>query len=89
MEIVAPQPATIVGATLTQETPIGLVNGSNTSFFVTHEPIFVVSDTKHLIEVNNISDMGGNGYTYNIFTGEIVVSLDAPPQYFIVSYYNA
>ena len=75
------------GASLTEETPTGDVDGSNTTFTVSNEPVFVVVDTRHLVNVANVSDVGGNGYTYN--AGTIQVSSDAPPLYFIRSYYNA
>lgn len=75
------------GATLTEETPTGDVDGSNTTFSVDHTPVFIVVDTRHLVESSNVSDYGGNAYTFS--GGTIEVSADAPPLYFIKSYYNA
>lgn len=67
------------GTTLTAEVPVGTVNGSNTSFTVSHTPLFIIIDGMFKIV--------GQGYTFSNPT----ITTDAlnPPVNFIESYYNA
>lgn len=67
------------GATLTAEVPVGTVNGVNTTFTVSHTPVFVIIDAMHRID--------GQGYTY--FAPTIETDALTPPSQFIISYYNA
>lgn len=67
------------GSALTAEIPTGSVNGSNTTFTVSNEPLFVVIDGLHR--------RAGKGYTYS--GGTITVDPLSPPNYDIISYYNA
>lgn len=52
-------------------TPGGLVNASNTSFTVTAEPKFVISD--------GVTYVAGSGYSYLA----LVITMDVPPSMFI------
>jgi hypothetical protein len=52
---------------VTVETPVGLVNASNTVYTVTAEPKFVVAD--------NATYFNGAGYTYNA----LQITMDIPP----------
>lgn len=65
-------------AILTSETPIGAVNGSNVTFTVSNEPLYIVSDS-------NIR-VSGQGYTYS--GGTITMEATLAPVQFIISYYN-
>ena len=60
------------GSSLTQETPTGTVNGSNTTFTVAHQPVFIVVDGMVRPLVTTITDINGNGFTYS--AGTITVS---------------
>jgi hypothetical protein len=71
--------STGTGSTLTQETPLGTVDGSNTTFIVTHPPVFVIIDGNFRVS--------GFGYTY--LAGTISVDPLAPPVQDIRSFYNA
>lgn len=64
---------------ISSETPTGAVNGSNTSYTVANEPLFVIIDGMFRIS--------GQGYTYAALT----ISVDplAPPVQYIKSYYSA
>lgn len=80
MEVVQPGGSSGgTGHTLTAETPVGAVNGSNTTFLVFHEPLFVVSDS--------LFRTAGNGYTYSLGTIEFDPTI--PPVQWLISYYNA
>lgn len=61
------------GGGLTPETPVGAVNGVNTVFTVTEEPVFVVSDAGTFLD--------GAGYTYSALS----ITMDTPPASFIRS----
>lgn len=63
------------GSGFTKETPTGVINGSNTSFTVTSEPNYVVSD--------GITYFASAGYTYSSLT----ITMDTPPAQYIRSYY--
>lgn len=63
------------GSGFTKETPTGVINGSNTSFTVTSEPNYVVSD--------GITYFANAGYTYSSLT----ITMDTPPAQYIRSYY--
>lgn len=67
------------GASLTRETPVGAVDGSNTIFTVAHTPVFVLID--------RLNSVDGYGYTYAAPT--ITVDPLAPPVQAIFSFYNA
>lgn len=71
--------ATGTGFTISQETPVGLVNASNTTYTVSHTPIFIM--------VDGMLRTAGNGYTYVPFT----ISVDplTPPVQSIISFYLA
>ena len=60
---------------VTVETPTGTVNGSNVSFTVTAEPLWVVAD--------GATYFAGVGYTYSSLT----VTMDLAPSIFIRSIY--
>ncbi len=59
------------GGGSTIETPTGTIDGSNTSFTVTAEPTYVVSD--------GITYFNGAGYTYAALT----LTMDVPPSQYI------
>lgn len=75
------------GATLTEETPAGTVDGSNTIFTVVNTPIYIVVDGLTRILVSDINDLNGNGFTFS--SGTIIVNPNVPPTSFIRSYFNA
>lgn len=75
------------GSNLTQETPTGTVDSSNNVFTVVNNPVFIVVDGMTRPLVNNINDIGGNGFTYSL--GTVTVNSLVPPTSFIRSYYNA
>lgn len=80
MEIVQPGGSgSGTGTTLTAETPIGTINGVNTTFTVAHTPVFV--------EIDGMLRVSGYGYTY----AAPVITTDAltPPVQSIISFYNA
>lgn len=60
-----------LGSGITSETPGGLVDAVNTTFTVTAEPLFVISDGAFYVD--------GNGYTYTPLT----VEMDIPPSQYI------
>lgn len=74
------------GATLTEETPAGTVDGSNTIFTVANTPIYIVVDGLTRVLVSNINDLNGNGFTFS--SGTIAVNPNVPPTSFIRSYFN-
>lgn len=81
----------VTGGSLQNEVPSsGLVDGSNNVFEFDHLPAFVVSDTRTLVPVSNITDEGGNGYTVS-GTGPYTVTVSdlAPPVTGIRNFYNA
>lgn len=65
------------GATLTLETPTPAVDQTTKVFTVSHTPVFVIADGQAMSP--------GNGYSYA--GGQI--TLDNPPQYYVISFYNA
>ncbi len=65
------------GGGVTVETPTGTVNGSNASFTVTAEPLWVVAD--------GATYFAGVGYTY----GALTVTMDLAPSIFIRSILSA
>lgn len=67
------------GKTLTLETPVGTVNGVNTTFTVANTPVF--------IEVDGSLYVPGYGYTYSAPT--ITTDPTRPPVQNITSFYNA
>lgn len=67
------------GATISSETPVGAVDGVNTTYTVTHTPLFVIADSNFRI--------AGQGYTYAAPT--ITMDPLIPPVEFIQSYYAA
>lgn len=80
MELVQPGGSGIgPSSTLTAETPVGAVNGVNTTYTVVHTPLFVVIDG--MFRVN------GQGYTYSA----PIITTDplTPPTSYITSFYNA
>lgn len=79
MEIVQPSTGGGSGASLTAETPVGTVNGVNTTFTVSHTPVFVM--------VDGLLRVSGYGYTYAAPT--ITTDPLAPPAQNITSFYNA
>lgn len=60
------------------ETPTGTVDGSNTSFAVSHPPLYII--------VDNIPRINGFGYTYS--AGTIAVDSAVTPQSFIRSVFS-
>lgn len=62
---------------VTEETPDGLVNGSNITFTVSNTPKFVIID--------GMFRVSGQGYTYS--GGTITVNALIPPVDFIRSFY--
>lgn len=62
-----------------KEVPTGAINGSNTTYTVANEPLFVLID--------GLMRTDGYGYTYT--TGTIEVDALTPPVQSIVSFYNA
>lgn len=79
MEITQAKSITSSGATLTAETPVGTVNGVNTTFTVAHAPVFV--------EIDGMCRVAGYGYTYAAPT--ITTDPLTPPVQSITSFYNA
>ena len=73
------------GSTLTQEAPVGTVDGSNNTYTVSNTPIFIVVDGQVRPSVSNINDINGNGFTYS--GGTITVNSLVPPVSFIRSYH--
>lgn len=67
------------GATIASETPVGAVDGSNTSYTVSNEPLFIIADGSFRVS--------GQGYTYA--AGTITMDALIPPVQFIRSYYAA
>lgn len=67
------------GKTLTLETPVGTVNGVNTTFTVSNTPVFV--------EIDGMLRVPGYGYTYAAPT--ITTDALTPPAQNITSFYNA
>lgn len=67
---------TIGGGSLRFETPDGVVNSSNTSFTVDHEPLYVIID--------GVQYFVGVGYSYSVGT----IITDLPPSTFIRSAYS-
>ena len=57
----------VSGGSVTVETPVGLVNASNTVYIVTAEPKFVIAD--------NATYFDGAGYTYSA----LQITMDIPP----------
>lgn len=68
------------GATLTEETPTGTIDGSNNIFNVGHTPVFLEIDGKLRTE--------GYGYTYDSGTGDITVDPLIAPVQSILSFWN-
>lgn len=62
------------GGGYTVETPTGDVDSSNTTFTVTAEPVYIISD--------GITYFDGAGYTYAALT----ITLDSPPTQYIRSF---
>jgi len=62
-----------------KETPVGVVDGSNTTYTVSNEPLFVLID--------GLMRTDGYGYTYT--AGTIEVDALTPPTQSITSFYNA
>lgn len=69
------------GFTLTAETPTGTVNDSNTSFTVSHEPLYIV--------VNGAQYTVGDGIYTSYAAGTITLSSAVGVGGFIKSFYNA
>lgn len=67
------------GSTLSTEVPVGVIDGSNNIFTVTHTPVFVMIDGNTRVE--------GYGYTYAAPT--ITVDPLLAPTQAIISFYNA
>ena len=67
------------GHTLTAETPVGTINGVNTSFTVANTPVFVEMD----------GTLRVNGYGYTYAGGIITTDPLLPPTQSIISFYNA
>lgn len=65
------RPSSSGGAGITVETPTGTVNAVNTSFTVSAEPQWVISD--------GVVYFNGSGYSYAALT----VIMDIPPSQFI------
>lgn len=60
------------------ETPVGTIDGSNTTFTVSNTPVFVVADASHRVE--------GQGFAYSVPTIEFDPLI--PPVQWIRSYYS-
>jgi hypothetical protein len=69
------------GHTLTSEAPVGTVNDSNTSFTVSHTPLF--------IDVNGGIYLAGQGIFASFAGGVITLNAPVGTGGFITSYYNA
>lgn len=69
------------GSTLTVETPVGIVDDSNVTFIVTHEPIYIV--------VNGAQYNVGTGTYQSYVTGTITLTSPVGIGGFIRSYYNS
>lgn len=67
------------GATIASETPVGAVDGVNTTYTVSHTPLFIIADSNFRVS--------GQGYTYSAPT--ITMDPLIPPVTFIRSYYAA
>lgn len=67
------------GKTLTPETPVGTVNGVNTTFTVANTPVQLFTDGMYRYITAD--------YTYS--TGTITMNALIPPVNNIVSFYNA
>lgn len=80
----------VVGGTgggIAQETPTGTVDGSNTTFAVAHQPVFVLADgISHPISAS-VNDFGGNAVTYS--AGIITFNAVSAPVQYVVSFYNS
>lgn len=70
--------ATSTTAVLTAEVPVGAVNGSNVTYTVSNQPLYVVAD--------GLTRVAGQGYTYA--AGVITFDALIPPVQFVISYYN-
>lgn len=67
------------GKTLTVETPVGTVNGSNTVYTVLNQPVWIA--------VDGVDKFVTLNYTY--LAGTITITDGAPPVFSIYSFYNA
>lgn len=68
------------GSTITPEIPTPAVNGSTTVFTVQHPPVWVLADGQGMTN--------GNGYALT-GSGPYTLTMDNPPQGFLIAFYNS